>query len=207
MLQCELSHAQWIRLWAGGRLYRFQSGCPATPERAPANSPDVVDTDWGCSVNRSNGDTATQMYMINHYLDESLGSIGSMPDKANLQTTNGADSLNKHVGNCNGLYGRAPTFVLLNFYSSNDVEPFAWAAGLNGVPAPTNKVTTGNIQGGGNNTAGAGAGASGSGQGGSGAAGTGVVSTTPNNKAQSAARALAAPAAAVGAVALAALLF
>lgn len=121
------------------------------------------------------------MYMINHYLDQSLGSIGVMPDKASLPTTNSKASLDKHLSNCNMLYGRAPTFVLLDFYSSNGNEPFDWVAALNGVPAPTTKVETGNINGSGNSSSNAAAGA-GSASGSAGGAGqTGVVGTQPAN--------------------------
>lgn len=150
-------------------------------------------------MNRSNGDTATQMYMINHYLDKSLGNLGVMPDKASLGTTNSKASLDKHLANCNMLYGRAPTFVLLDFYSSNGNEPFEWAANLNGVPAPTNKVETGNIDGKNaspEDVAGAKTGTAAAGS------KTGVIETQDANGVNSAASALTAGAASAAAAAL-----
>lgn len=149
------------------------------------------------------------MFMINHYLDKSLGSLGVMPDKASLGTTNSKASLDKHVSNCNMLYGRAPTFVLLDFYSSNGNEPFEWVAGLNGVPAPTNKVETGNIDGK-NASPEDVQNAGGSASGGAKSSQTGVVGTQDANGVKSAATALkvaggSVVAAVVGAAALFAL--
>lgn len=155
-------------------------------------------------MNRSNGETATQMYLINHYLDKSLGSLGVMPDKAALGTTNSKLSLDKHLANCNMLYGRAPTFVLLDFYSSNGNEPFEWVANLNGVPAPTNKVESGNID---SSDASPddvkGATASGSGK----SDQPGVVGTQDANGVKSGAAALTAGAASAAAAALGAAVF
>lgn len=105
---------------------------------------DVTTQDFGCAVNRTQGQSATQMYMINHFLDSAiLGSI-LYPNKARLNETNaatGTGSIGFHAGNCVSLYGRNPNIILLDFYDAEGGAPFAAAAQLNGVSAPTASVT------------------------------------------------------------------
>ena len=93
---------------------------------------DVTDTTFDCEVNRTKGDTSTQMYLINHFLvcmfcpnvihyqrmwqDKVL--LGNpVPDKDNADTTNaasGTGSLGTQVETCTSQYGRAPNFMLVD---------------------------------------------------------------------------------------------
>jgi hypothetical protein len=53
---------------------------------------DVTNPDFDCSVNRTNGTPATQMYLINHFLDQIiLGQPAPDPEQANV--TNSARSV------------------------------------------------------------------------------------------------------------------
>jgi hypothetical protein len=68
-------------------------------------------------VNRSKTDTATSMYLINHFLD-TTGALGALvPDVANANVTNavsGAGSLGQEVSTCVSLYQRNPNFLLVD---------------------------------------------------------------------------------------------
>jgi len=79
---------------------------------------DVTDPAFDCSVNRTKGDNTTQMYLINHFLDTML--LGSpVPDIAAANVTNavsGTGSLGVQVNTCISDYGRAPNFLLVDFY-------------------------------------------------------------------------------------------
>ncbi|BEI83014.1 hypothetical protein CcaverHIS002_0308820 [Cutaneotrichosporon cavernicola] len=109
----------------------------------------AVDQQWACAVDRSDGQSNSMMYMINHFLDqqyEILGQTVLVPDKNKLNETNAADgagSIGFEVSNCNMLYGRNPNVILLDYYDSNGNAPFVAAAQMNGIPAPTNVVTAG----------------------------------------------------------------
>lgn len=80
---------------------------------------DVTDTTFDCSVNRTNGDPTTQMFIINHFLDKVvLGFPAPDPDHAN--TTNavsGVGSLGQQVQNCVAQQGRVPNFMLVDVSS------------------------------------------------------------------------------------------
>lgn len=108
---------------------------------------DVTDPSFSCAVNRSDGNTAQQMYLINHFLDESTSILGSAdvpaPAKDQLNTTNAASgfgSLGQQASDCIGLYGNAPNFMLVDFYEYGQGSVFDVAASLNGVSAPTNTI-------------------------------------------------------------------
>ncbi|KZT57873.1 PLC-like phosphodiesterase [Calocera cornea HHB12733] len=98
-----------------------------------------VTTVFDCAVNRTHGDSATQLSTINHFLDtaSSLGSLGvTTPNKAALGTTNavsGAGSLGAQAAVCLAANGRAPNFMLVDFYEVGAGSVFQVAAGLNGV--------------------------------------------------------------------------
>jgi len=103
---------------------------------------DVEDpSGFNCTVQRSSGgDTTGQMYLINHYLyteSELFGGETPVPDKAALPVTNavsGAGSLGEEAGTtCIALHGRAPTFLLVDFYDWGQGSVFQVAANLNGV--------------------------------------------------------------------------
>jgi hypothetical protein len=78
---------------------------------------DVTDKNsFDCNVNRSKGDTSTQMYLINHFLDKLL--LGQpTPDTDALNVTNsasGTGSLQAQVDACSSQYTKPPTFMLLD---------------------------------------------------------------------------------------------
>jgi len=136
---------------------------------------DVTSSTWDCSVNRTSGNPAVQMMMINHFLDSSYNLAGTellVPNKAMLSTTNAASgqgSIGQHTSNCAGIWGRNPNHILLDFYDSNGIQPFDLAAQLNGISDPTNTVTPG--------TAATSTGASGTGTGSVTGTGTGTSSS------------------------------
>ncbi|KAL1697580.1 PLC-like phosphodiesterase [Schizophyllum commune] len=103
---------------------------------------DVTDTTFDCEVNRTKGDTSTQMYLINHFLDKVL--LGNpVPDKDNADTTNaasGTGSLGTQVETCTNQYGRAPNFMLVDFYEYGGGSVFQVAADLNGVTYDNSSV-------------------------------------------------------------------
>lgn len=77
---------------------------------------DVTDPAFDCNVNRSKGDTSTEMYLINHYLDTlTLGQ--PTPDRDQANVTNGVSgpgSLGEQVQTCAAEYGRNPNFLLVD---------------------------------------------------------------------------------------------
>ena len=77
---------------------------------------DVTDTTFDCNVNRTNGDTSTQMYLINHFLDKLVAGVPA-PDPDHADTTNavsGVGSLGVQVETCSAQYGRNPNFMLVD---------------------------------------------------------------------------------------------
>ncbi|KAL1748991.1 PLC-like phosphodiesterase [Schizophyllum fasciatum] len=103
---------------------------------------DVTDKTFDCEVNRTKGDTSTQMYLINHFLDKVL--LGNpVPDKDNADTTNAASgegSLGTQVQTCSSQYGRAPNFMLVDFYEYGGGSVFQVAADLNGVTYDSSNI-------------------------------------------------------------------
>jgi hypothetical protein len=77
---------------------------------------DATDTTFDCLVNRSNGDSSTEMFLINHFLDTIV--LGEpTPDIASLNKTNavsGAGSLGTQVNTCITTQGRPPNFLLVD---------------------------------------------------------------------------------------------
>ena len=51
---------------------------------------DVTDQTFDCNVNRTKGDSSTQLYLINHFLDEVVNVVATSiaPDKDLLNETN-----------------------------------------------------------------------------------------------------------------------
>lgn len=129
----------------------------------------VVDpVDFDCSVNRTKGDTNTQIYLINHFLDKLV--LGQpAPDVAKANVTNSASgpgSLGAHVDACVALNTRPPTFLLVDFYEFGGGSVFEVAAQANGVtftptpvatPSATSSVTPTGSSGGGSGGSGNGA--------------------------------------------------
>lgn len=76
-------------------------------------NPDLFD----CTVNRTKGDTSTQMFLINHFLNKLVAGSIPAPDPDNANVTNaatGAGSLGAHVDTCRTVQGRPPTFLLVD---------------------------------------------------------------------------------------------
>lgn len=86
-----------------------------------------------CTIDRPPGATSDgRMYIVNHFLDVSIGGI-DVPDREALNTTNaatGTGSIGAQADLCIGLYGRAPVGVLVDFFDQGDV--FAAQNMLNG---------------------------------------------------------------------------
>ncbi|KAI0651982.1 PLC-like phosphodiesterase [Trametes meyenii] len=96
---------------------------------------DVTDTTFNCDVNRTNGDTSTQLYLINHFLDKLVAGFPA-PDPAHADTTNavsGVGSLGQQVQTCAAQHGRNPNFMLVDFYEYGNGSVFQVAADANGV--------------------------------------------------------------------------
>lgn len=109
---------------------------------------DVTDPTFDCNVNRTNGDPSTQMFLINHFLDESFIGLSGVPvpDRAQANVTNGVSgpgSLGAQVATCVNDYGRNPNFLLVDFYEYGGGSVFQVAATANGVDYnPTTPIAT-----------------------------------------------------------------
>lgn len=80
---------------------------------------DVTDPTFDCIVNRTKGDATTQMYVINHFLDEVVNVVATSiaPNKGQLNVTNSASgpgSLGLQASQCGAQYGRNPNFMLVD---------------------------------------------------------------------------------------------
>ncbi|KAJ7170103.1 PLC-like phosphodiesterase [Mycena filopes] len=138
---------------AGTRLVTFLDNA-ADPTAVPYlideftnvwETPFDVTTSFDCSVNRTKGDSSTQMYLINHFLDTIM--LGSpVPDVVHANVTNavsGSNSLGDQVATCVATNGRAPNYMLVDFYEYGGGSVFQVAATLNGVTySPTTPIAT-----------------------------------------------------------------
>lgn len=96
---------------------------------------DVTDPNFAeCTIDRPTGASADgRMYIVNHFLDLSIAGI-DIPDDSADNTTNaasGVGSIGAQVGICQGLYGRSPVGVLVDYFDRGDV--FAAQDALNGL--------------------------------------------------------------------------
>jgi hypothetical protein len=96
---------------------------------------DLTDTTFDCNVNRTNGDPSTEMFLINHFLDQIiLGQPTPDPDAANVTNgVSGTGSLGLQVQTCAAANGRNPNFMLVDFYEFGGGSVFEVAATANGV--------------------------------------------------------------------------
>jgi hypothetical protein len=121
---------------------------------------DVTTTAFDCNVNRTQGNAASQLYLINHFLDEMVNEFGisaPAPNKNEANVTNGVSgtgSLGLQAAQCGAEYGRYPNFMLVDvsllqysftlilpaphfcpvqFYEFGGGSVFQVAASLNGV--------------------------------------------------------------------------
>lgn len=77
---------------------------------------DVTDTTFDCNVNRTKGDPSTEMYLINHFLDQLVFGQPA-PDVSQANVTNGVSgvgSLGQQVATCQASQGRNPNFMLVD---------------------------------------------------------------------------------------------
>jgi hypothetical protein len=96
----------------------------------------VLDPAFDCNVNRTQGDPAVQLYLINHFLDKIVFN-NPVPDVDKANVTNAATgfgSLGAHVETCVGQHTRPPNFMLVDFYEYGGGSVFEVAASINGVP-------------------------------------------------------------------------
>ena len=112
---------------------------------------DVTNTTFDCNVNRTKGDSTTQLYTINHFLDTSVSSLfdSLTPDKSALNQTNAANgtgSLGLQAEQCGAQYGRSPNFMLvdvsfplLNLFFKNRVL-MKFASFMSGAEALSSKL-------------------------------------------------------------------
>ncbi|KAH7885988.1 PLC-like phosphodiesterase [Phlebopus sp. FC_14] len=108
-------------------------------------TPYDVTTTFDCSVNRTKGDSSTQMYLINHFLDVMvLGQPAPDPSHANqTNAVSGQNSLGAQVDLCASQYGRNPNFMLVDFYEYGGGSVFQVAATANGVTySPATPIAT-----------------------------------------------------------------
>jgi len=99
---------------------------------------DVIVPEFPCTIDRFTGDTAGQMFLINHFLytNSTLLTSTLVPAKDALNTTNavsGPGSLGQEAETCKTVHDRYPTFLLVDFYSYGEGSVFEVAAKLNGV--------------------------------------------------------------------------
>lgn len=75
-----------------------------------------VTTSFDCSVNRSNGDTSTSMFLINHFLDTLILGQPTPNINAANQTNaiSGTNSLGEQFDLCVSQQGRNPNFMLVD---------------------------------------------------------------------------------------------
>lgn len=86
---------------------------------------DVTDSSFSnCSIDRPAGASADGlMYIVNHFLDKDYLGI-KVPDRDDAATTNAATgngSIGANADLCDGLYGRLPNVLLVDFTDKGDV--------------------------------------------------------------------------------------
>jgi hypothetical protein len=78
-----------------------------------------------CAMNRTNKvdpDGTSSMYLINHFLDVSIGSI-LVPDRLAADQTNavtGTGSVGDQADRCAGIWGRYPNVMLIDYFGDGD---------------------------------------------------------------------------------------
>lgn len=96
---------------------------------------DVTDSSFSsCSIDRPSGASASgRMYIVNHFLDVDIFGV-KVPDREHAGKTNAATgdgSIGAQASLCEGLYGRAPNSILLDFVDKGDA--INAQNGLNGL--------------------------------------------------------------------------
>jgi len=107
---------------------------------------DVTDPTFDCLVNRSKGDSSTEMFLINHFLDTVVLNNLPTPNILALNQTNGVSgtgSLGAQVDTCMTTQGRPPNFLLVDYYEFGGGSVFEVAATINGVTySPATPIAT-----------------------------------------------------------------
>ena len=101
-------------------------------------------SNFSCTADRPpavQGQTATaissgRLPLVNHFLDESIGLGIDIPDTGNITTTNGltgTGSLGQAASDCSAAYGKAPAFLLVDFFDEGST--LSVVNSLNGISA------------------------------------------------------------------------
>jgi hypothetical protein len=87
---------------------------------------DTTDPNFAeCKIDRQNNadpDGSSSMYIVNHFLDDSILGI-LIPDEDDAATTNaptGTGSIGAQASLCVSIYGREPNVVLIDYFGSGD---------------------------------------------------------------------------------------
>lgn len=93
---------------------------------------DVTDDAFpSCSIDRPSGSSADgRMGLVNHMLHIQIFDI-QIPDLVAAPKTNSLNSIDAQAGICEGLYGRTPNVVLLDYVNLGDA--MGAQAALNGL--------------------------------------------------------------------------
>ena len=101
-------------------------------------------SNFSCTADRPptvQGQTATaissgRLPLVNHFLDGSIGLDIFVPDTGNITTTNGLTgigSLGQAASDCSAAYGKAPAFLLVDFFDEGST--LSVVNSLNGISA------------------------------------------------------------------------
>ena len=101
-------------------------------------------SNFSCTADRPpavQGQTATaisagRLPLVNHFLDEGIGLGIDIPDSGNITTTNGLTgigSLGQAASDCSAAYGKAPAFLLVDFFDEGST--LSVVNSLNGISA------------------------------------------------------------------------
>ena len=101
-------------------------------------------SNFSCTADRPptvQGQTATaissgRLPLVNHFLDKSAGFDIYVPDTGNITTTNGLTgigSLGQAASDCSAAYGKAPAFLLVDFFDEGST--LSVVNSLNGISA------------------------------------------------------------------------
>ena len=101
-------------------------------------------TSYSCTPNRPKGlatdDTGGRMFLMNHFLYSTQAFGIQQPNNTYVNVTNaetGVGSLGSRLDNCTGVYGKAPNFVLVDFFNVGPAMKSVDAA--NGVQGATGR--------------------------------------------------------------------
>ena len=85
--------------------------------------------------------SSNRMFLMNHFLYEDLLLGIQQPNEKSVEQTNaqsGVGSLGEHLSRCSTVYGRQPTFVIVDFF--NVGPAIASVDQMNGITAPVSRM-------------------------------------------------------------------